>query len=227
MKALNNQYVSSFSLTVCAPENDHERHHYSDEEVKYTLNTSDPSSFKAIAATINSDPTIKVVVIQHEFGLFRDHESFNLFLTEIKKPLAVVFHTVLPRPDEAFKQKVQQILDRADSIIVMTKNSEAILLEDYTVVSEKISVIPHGTHLVPHNDKNALKAKYGVKGKKILSTFGLLSSGKSIETTLEALPNIVDKSPDVLFLIIGKTHPVSLLMKVNPIAIRLKKKSKN
>lgn len=207
MKALNNQYVSSFSLTVCALENDHERHHYSDEEVKYTLNTSDPSSFKAIAATINNDPTIKVVVIQHEFGLFRDHESFNLFLTEIKKPLAVVFHTVLPRPDEAFKQKVQQILDRADSIIVMTKNSEAILLEDYTVVSEKISVIPHGTHLVPHNDKNALKAKYGVKGKKILSTFGLLSSGKSIETTLEALPNIVDKSPDVLFLIIGKTHP--------------------
>lgn len=207
MKALNNQYVSSFSLTVCALENDHEKHHYPDEEVKYTLNTSDAASYKTIAETINNDDAIKLVVIQHEFGLFHDNESFNAFLLEINKPLVIVFHTVLPRPDAVFKQKVQHILDRADSIIVMTKNSESILTEDYTVAPEKISVIPHGTHLVPHTDKNALKAKYGVKGRKILSTFGLLSSGKSIETTLDALPHIVDKSPDVLFLIIGKTHP--------------------
>jgi len=207
MKALNNQYVSSFSLTVCALENEHEKHLYADEEVKYTLNTSDPASFRTIAETINNDDNIKVVVIQHEFGLFQDNESFNAFLLEIEKPLVVVFHTVLPRPDVEFQKKVQHILDRADSIIVMTKNSEAILKEDYTVASEKISVIPHGTHLVPHTDKNALKAKYGVKGRKVLSTFGLLSSGKSIETTLDALPNIINKSPDVLFLIIGKTHP--------------------
>lgn len=207
MKALNNQYVSSFALTVCALENDHEKHLYADEEVKYKLNTSDSNSFKAMTETINNDDNIKLVVIQHEFGLFHDNESFNTFLSEIEKPLVVVFHTVLPRPDAEFQKKVQHILDRADSIIVMTKNSEAILKEDYVVASEKISVIPHGTHLVPHTDKNALKAKYGVKGRKILSTFGLLSSGKSIETTLEALPNIIDKSPDVLFLIIGKTHP--------------------
>lgn len=208
MKALNNQYVSSFALTVCALENDNEKHLYHDEEVKYTLNTSDAASYKLITKAINEDDNIKVVVMQHEFGLFADDiQAFNIFISEINKPLCVVFHTVLPRPDEAFKQKVQHILDRADSIIVMTKNSENILLEDYTVESEKISVIPHGTHLVPHTDKNALKAKYGVKGRKILSTFGLLSSGKSIETTLEALPNIVNKSPDVLFLIIGKTHP--------------------
>ena len=72
---------------------------------------------------------------------------------------------------------------------------------------EKITVIPHGTHLVPHLDKHFLKNKYKLTGKKVLSTFGLLSSGKSIETTLEALPDVVKTNPDVLFLIIGKTHP--------------------
>lgn len=209
MKALNNQYVSSFSLTVCALENNNERHLYQDEEVKYTLNTSDSQSYDALLKSINADDNIKVVVLQHEFGLFADDvASFNKFITDLQKPLCVVFHTVLPRPDEVFKKNVQHILDRADSIIVMTKNSSNMLIEDYRVDEPlKISVIPHGTHLVPHKDKNALKIKYGVKGRKILSTFGLLSSGKSIETTLEALPTIVDKNPDVLFLIIGKTHP--------------------
>lgn len=208
MKALNNQYVSSFKLTVCALENDNERHLYHDEEVKYTLNTSDSKSYDALLQSINADENIKVVVLQHEFGLFADDvSSFNKFITDLQRPLSVVFHTVLPRPDEVFKKNVQHILDRADSIIVMTENSSNILLEDYTVTEDKISVIPHGTHLVPHKDKNALKIKYGVKGRKILSTFGLLSSGKSIETTLDALPKIINKSPDVLFLIIGKTHP--------------------
>ncbi len=208
MKALNNQFVSSFKLTVCALENNNERHLYQEEEVKYTLNTSDVNSYVSITDAINNDDNIKVVVLQHEFGLFaEDVNAFNKFITDIKKPLSVVFHTVLPRPDEVFKANVQHILDRADSIIVMTENSSNILLEDYKVEKEKISVIPHGTHLVPHKDKNTLKAKYGVKGRRILSTFGLLSSGKSIETTLEALPKIINKSPDVLFLIIGKTHP--------------------
>ena len=208
MKALNKQFVSSFKLTVCALENNNERHLYSEEEVKYTLNTSDINSFASVADAINNDPAIKVVVLQHEFGLFSENvATFNKFITDIQKPLSVVFHTVLPRPDEVFKANVQHILDRADSLIVMTENSSNILLEDYQVEKEKITVIPHGTHLVPHTDRNILKAKYGVKGRRILSTFGLLSSGKSIETTLDALPSIINKSPDVLFLIIGKTHP--------------------
>ncbi len=208
MTALNKQYVSSFELTVCALENNNERHLYHDSEVKYTLNTSETSSYDAITKAINTNDNIKVVVLQHEFGLFAENfDRFQQFITDIKKPLVVAFHTVLPRPDEVFKARVQHILDRADHLIVMTESSAEILQEDYVVDAEKIAVIPHGTHLVPYADKNVLKAKYGVKGRKILSTFGLLSSGKSIETTLDALPKIVNKSPEVLFLIIGKTHP--------------------
>jgi glycosyltransferase involved in cell wall biosynthesis len=113
----------------------------------------------------------------------------------------------LPRPDLDLQQNVQEIADVADGIIVMTNSSSTILENDYQVNKDKISVIPHGTHLVEHISKEKLKKKYNLSNKKVLSTFGLLSAGKSIETTLDALPSIIIKNPKVVFLIIGKTHP--------------------
>jgi hypothetical protein len=92
-------------------------------------------------------------------------------------------------------------------MIVMTKSAQDILVKYYGIFEGKINVIAHGTHLVPHTNKNELKSKYKIPGRKILATFGLLSSGKSIETTLDALPKAIVNHPDLLFLIIGKTHP--------------------
>ena len=210
--ALNNHYVDSFSIKVCALENQNEKHTYEDPDVKYILDTSEADSYTELARTLNEDDNIKVVLLQHEFGLFKDGITyFNDFISALEKPLAVVFHTVLPGPNEELRENVQYILDRANSIIVMTNNAADILMRDYTVASDVISVIPHGTHLVPHRDKAELKAKYGFEGRKILSTFGLLSSGKSLETSLEALPKIIAKNPEALFLIIGKTHPTVIL----------------
>jgi glycosyltransferase involved in cell wall biosynthesis len=147
-------------------------------------------------------------MIQHEFGFFEKKESdFNEFLSAVTKPIVIVFHTVLPNPNEALKAQVIQIAGVAESIIVMTNASANILVKDYSIERKKITVIPHGTHLVPQSDVDLLKHKYHLTGKRILSTFGLLSSGKSIETTLDALPAIVEKYSNVLFLIIGKTHP--------------------
>ncbi len=148
------------------------------------------------------------MMIQHEFGFFEKKESdFNEFLSAVTKPIVIVFHTVLPNPNEALKAQVIQIAGVAESIIVMTNASANILVKDYSIERKKITVIPHGTHLVPQSDVDLLKHKYHLTGKRILSTFGLLSSGKSIETTLDALPAIVEKYSNVLFLIIGKTHP--------------------
>jgi len=211
INALKKQFVYSFNIEICAVENNSEQHQYG-KEVKYKLNTSDAQSYVEMAEKINADDNIKVVLLQHEFGLFAETvNEFNDFISQIKKPLAIVFHTVLPRPDEVFKQKVQHLLDYADGIIVMTNGAGEILERDYRVDSAKISVIPHGTHLVPYLDKKVLKEKYGLKGRKVLSTFGLLSSGKSIETTLDALPGIVKTTPETMFLIIGKTHPTVAL----------------
>jgi glycosyltransferase involved in cell wall biosynthesis len=207
IKALNNKFRSSFSLKICALESGFPKHKYS-EEVKYTLDTSIKPSYEKLAKSINQDELIKIVLVQHEFGFFMRHEdAFINLLNSIFVPVVVVFHTVLLNPGAELKKKVQKIVDASASIIVMTKNSSQVLEYFYDVPKEKISVIPHGTHLVTHPDKDILKEKYSLAGRKVLSTFGLLGSGKKIETTLEALPQIARHHPDIIFLIIGKTHP--------------------
>lgn len=207
IKALNNKFSNSFAIKVCALESD-SSHFVYPKEVKYTLDTSRATGYRTLCKDINQDPDIKIVLIQHEFGFFRKQEkAFLQLLSGINKPVAIVFHTVLPHPDEELKNKIREITAVCQSVIVMTHISEGILMNDYDVPEQKITVIPHGTHLVPHVDKTNLKLKYDLTNRKVLTTFGLLSSGKSIETTLEALPSIVDECPEVVFLIIGKTHP--------------------
>jgi len=207
IKALNNKFSNSLSIKVCALESSDTNYTYPDE-VKYILKTSIAARYKQLASDINNDNRIKIVLIQHEFGFYKEQEyTFLQFLSELTKPVVIVFHTVLPHPDVHLKLKLKKIADVCESIIVMTHNSAGILTTDYDVPEEKISVIAHGTHLVPHLSKNFLKTKYKLKGRKVLTTFGLLSSGKGIETTIEALPAIIKQSPEVVFLIIGKTHP--------------------
>ncbi len=207
IKSLNNKFSNSFSIKVCALESGDANYPYP-EEVKCILKTSLASGYDKLALTINNDNRIKIVLIQHEFGFYRlQEQAFIKFLHKLSKPVVIVFHTVLPHPDEALKSKIQSIAAACEAIVVMTHISEGILTNDYGLPDQKISVIAHGTHLVSHLSKKFLKSKYGLKGRKVLSTFGLLSSGKSIETTLEALPAIIKTSPEVVFLVIGKTHP--------------------
>ncbi|KAA6352454.1 mannosyltransferase [termite gut metagenome] len=207
IQSIHHKFGNSYSIKICALESPTEKHVYS-EPVKYTLNTSDASDYIRIAGKINDDAGVSLVLIQHEFGLFGGQENAFLQLTKtIAKPVIIVFHTVLAHPGESFKQYLRKITSACSKIIVMTQTSAHILQSDYQIANGKISVIPHGTHLVSHKDKKKLKEKYMVSGHCVLSTFGLLSSGKSIETTLDALPAIVKENPSVLFLIIGKTHP--------------------
>jgi glycosyltransferase involved in cell wall biosynthesis len=205
--ALNNKFENSFTISICALESDEVSLVY-DEEVKYILNTDCRLAYLGLARLINDDDNIKVIMIQHEFGLFENREAdFVAFLQTLTKPIIVCFHTVLPNPNELLKALVKNIAKYAESIIVMTNTSAALLKKDYAIAANKIEVIAHGTHLISHGDKILLKQKYNFSNKKILSTFGLLGAGKSIETTLDALPEIIKKHKDVLFLILGKTHP--------------------
>jgi len=207
IKALNNKFSKSLSIKVCALETSDQNYEYP-EEVKYKLETSKISSYMRLAQTINEDEHIQLVLIQHEFGLYKEEETaFLQLLYEVSKPIILVFHTVLPKPDAHLKSEVKNIIAACKSVIVMTHTSENILLYDYGVSKLKISVIPHGTHLVSHLSEQFLKEKYNLTGRKVLTTFGLLSSGKSLETTINALPEIVKNCPSALFLIIGKTHP--------------------
>lgn len=205
--ALNNKFTKSFDVKICALESEFEKHSYS-REVNYVLETDNQNSYIELVKNINENSNISLVLIQHEFGLFKTNESdFIQLLQTINKPIIVVFHTVLPNPNEALQTMMQNINDNVNSFIVMTNNSSKILQETYQIDEAKISVIPHGTHLVEHSNKEVLKEKYNVAGRKVISTFGLLSSGKCIETSINALRTIVKQHPEVLFLVIGKTHP--------------------
>ena len=207
IKALNNKFSNSLSIKVCALESNDTNYEYPGE-VLYVLKTSKAPRYKKLASDINNNDRIKIVLIQHEFGFFKAQEyTFLQFLSQLSKPVIIVFHTVLPHPDPELKLKITKIADVCSSIIVMTHNSAEILIKNYGLSEDLITVIAHGTHLVPHLSKDFLKKKYGLEGRKVLTTFGLLSSGKSIDTTLKALPAIVKTSPDVVFLVIGKTHP--------------------
>lgn len=208
LKALNNKFSHSFSIRVCALETGKTNRIYPDE-VKYVLDTNAPAAYVELANAVNHNERIEIVLLQHEFGLFlqEDKNVFISFLESLTKPVIIVFHTVLPNPNELLKITVRNIVSACASVIVMTKNSAQVLFDDYGVPPQKIVVIEHGTHLVPHLNKVLLKDKYELSGRKVLSTFGLLSSGKGIETTLDALPAIIDLNPDMTFLVIGKTHP--------------------
>jgi len=231
IKALNNKFSKSVSIKVCALETASQHFDYP-EEVKYILDTSQVTSYLSLAETINDDENIQLVLIQHEFGLYKEQEmAFLQLLYEISKPVVLVFHTVLPKPDLHLKKEVKNIIAACNSVIVMTNTSSNILLYDYGISKQKITVIPHGTHLVPRLSEDLLKEKYKLTGRQVLSTFGLLSSGKSLETTINALPAIVKHCPEAVFLIIGKTHPEvvkndgevyrkSLIQKVNELNLQ-------
>ena len=198
----------SFSVVVCALEKGKYERDYP-AEVKFILDTSITEEYVELAKKINKDETIKMVFIQHEFGLFMGEygETLLYFLYALKKPIVITFHTVLPSPNSRLKAVLKGITDAADTVIVMTKSSKEILEKEYQIVPSKINIIPHGTHPVKHKSKLKLKEKYDCQGRTVLSTFGLINANKNIETAIEALPNVVQKHPDVLYLIIGKTHP--------------------
>lgn len=208
IRGLNNKFRDSFSLKVCAVQSGKVARNYP-EGVKYVLDTEDAFSYKALALDINADQNIAIVLVQHEFGLFHhaDEDLFIPFLNNLIHPIITVFHTVLPVPEASLRSEVRGIAALCSGVVVMTNHSAEVLQEDYGLPAAKIAVIPHGTHLVRHLDKERLKTKYGLSGRKVLATFGLLSSGKGIATTLEALPAIISSNPNIIFLVIGKTHP--------------------
>ncbi|MFY7860927.1 MAG: hypothetical protein ACOVP5_01775, partial [Chitinophagales bacterium] len=149
VNALNTQFGNSFKTSICSLESATERHSYL-LKPKMILNIDQVNAFEKTAFLINRDEHINLVVIQHEFGFFASkNEKFSIFIETITKPIAFVFHTVLPRPNDDLKDRVQKKAKIAASIIVMTKDAADILKNDYNIATDKIAIIPHGTHLVP------------------------------------------------------------------------------
>jgi len=205
--AIEDKYKDGFTIKICALQNKNVSLDYS-YQVKYFLKTWIREDYSRLAEAINSDRKIRIIYLQHEFGLYDGELGSYLidFLDKVNAPVVTTFHTILSSPSAERRHIVRQIADLSAKLIVMTELSAEILKSEYQIAKDKIKVIPHGTHLIKPL-KQVKKPDIPFPNKTILATFGLISEGKSIETALEALPRIVDQFPNVLYLIIGKTHP--------------------
>lgn len=208
LNAINLVFGDSLPLEVCALECNGNHFEYA-PEVKYTLDVLSIDEFRILAEKINDQDHIQMVCIEHEFGLFGgDYGDYLLsFLLALNKPNAIVFHTVLPEPNIKLKKIVQAIIDLTNKIVVLTHKSKEILMRDYGCKDSKLMAIPHGTHMVLLDQKEKLKKEYQYEDKIVLSTFGLINENKNIETVLYALSEIVIEHPEVIYLVVGKTHP--------------------
>jgi glycosyltransferase involved in cell wall biosynthesis len=208
VNAVARVFGNTLPIEICALQNGEYQHKYSNE-VTYILATSLLQEYRIVAEKINERDDIGLVCIQHEFGLFGGTYGDYLlaFLLALNKPVVTVFHSVLPEPDKKRKKIVRAIANLSNRIIVLTKKSQEVLINQYGYQKTKTIIIPHGNHFVLWKQKKILKDKYHYSSKIVLSTFGLISENKSIETVLYALPEIVKKHPEVIYLVIGKTHP--------------------
>ena len=177
-------------------------------EVDFVFDKNKVSDYTAAAGHINAND-LQVVNLQHEFGLFGGPEGRHIarLLEKLKKPVVTTIHTVLQQPTLGYYTSLIEVIQRSQRVVVMSNKAIEILREIYYVPPEKIVMIPHGVPDLPFVETEPFKKELGLAGRFVLLSFGLLSPGKGFELVLEALPEVVRKHPDLLYIILGKTHP--------------------
>ncbi|NBV22468.1 MAG: glycosyltransferase [Proteobacteria bacterium] len=177
-------------------------------EVRFEIEEQDLSSYQRAADFLNIS-NADIVCVQHEFGIFGGPAGGHLLalLRELKMPVVTTLHTVLRDPNEDQRRVMQELLVRSTRLVVMSERGQHMLREIYQVPPAKIDLIPHGIPDIPFVDPNYYKDQFGVEGRTVLLTFGLLSPNKGIEYVLNALPAILAEFPDVVYIVLGATHP--------------------
>ncbi len=152
---------------------------------------------------------MEVLSVQHEFGIYGGVAGSHLvaLLKEVRMPVVTTLHTLLQAPNAAQRLVMDELVRRSDRLVVMAQKGAEILRGVYAVPEEKIDVIPHGIPDIPFTDSRLSKAQFGVEGRTVLLTFGLLGPGKGIEYAIAALPEILRHHPQVVYLVLGATHP--------------------
>jgi glycosyltransferase involved in cell wall biosynthesis len=186
----------------------HEEHNPPDANIRFAIDKHDRASYISAAAFLN-EADVDVVCLQHEYGIFGgEYGEYILDLCRnLKKPMVTTFHTVLRNPPEKAREILTEIAQLSNTVVV-TLDSAARLLENlYEVAPEKIRIIGHGARLSGRVTKEHAKKKFGFQHRPVLATFGLISQAKGIEYAIKSLTPLVIKRPDLLYLVIGETHP--------------------
>jgi len=176
--------------------------------VRWSLAQDDLASYQEAAEFLNFN-NIDMVCLQHEYGIFGGPAGSHILhlLRRLKMPLVTTLHTVLREPDPNQLRVMEEIAELSDRLIVMSQLSSQFLQEIFKVPGEKIDMVPHGVPDLPFLDPNFYKDRFGVEGKAVLLTFGLLSPNKGIENVIQALPQILSRHKNVVYLVAGATHP--------------------
>jgi glycosyltransferase involved in cell wall biosynthesis len=179
--------------------------------VRFEIEEQDLDSYRR-AADFLSASDVGVVSVQHEFGIFGGTAGSHLLtlLRGLTAPVVTTLHTVLRNPNDDQRRVMVELILRSTRLVVMTERGRTILREVYHAPPAKIDVIPHGIPDVPFVAPDNYKDQFGVGGKKVLLTFGLLSPNKGIEHVLHALPDVVAEFPDIVYIVLGATHPHEL-----------------
>lgn len=193
--------------SVIAMDDDVERYSYPNE-VRYQISQQRVSDYVTAAEMLNNEQ-IDAAIIQHEYGIFggRDGSHILAFAKRLRMPLIATLHTVLTEPSAFQRSTLRELIRVCDRVVVMSEKAQNILVDDWGVSQQKIAYIPHGVPDVPFVDPHYYADHFNTVGRRVLLTFGLLGPGKGIETALRAMPKIVAKHPDVLYIILGATHP--------------------
>jgi len=178
------------------------------EQVRFELFEKDLGSYRRAADYLNFN-NAEVLCVQHEFGIYGGPAGSHVLamLEEVRMPVVTTLHTVLREPDDIQRRVMVELVRRSDRLVVMARKGAELLREIYGVSSDKIDVIPHGIPDVPLRASSEFKEQFGVQGRSVLLTFGLIGPGKGVEAVIEALPRIVAEHPDVVYLVLGATHP--------------------
>jgi glycosyltransferase involved in cell wall biosynthesis len=176
--------------------------------VRFELTEGDLSSYQAAADFLNSS-NVDLVCLQHEYGIFGGKSGSHILrlLQHLKMPVVTTLHTVLREPDVDQLIVMQEIAALSDRLIVMSEHSSQFLQDVFRVSGEKIELIPHGIPDLPFAEPACYKDSFSTKGKTVLLTFGLLSPNKGFESVIQALPRILSRHSNVVYVIAGATHP--------------------
>ena len=204
--------------------NDHPEGYDYSARIRFEIDEKEVDSYRRAADFLNIN-NVEVVSAQHEFGIYGGPAGSHLLalLRDVHMPVVTTLHTVLREPDESQRFVMDQLNALSNRFIVMAERGRQLLKEVYGVSPEKIDLIPHGVPDVQFIDPTFHKDQFGVEGKTMLLTFGLLSPNKGIEYVIEALPAILKEHPNVVYIVLGATHPNLLLREGETYRLKLER----